>query len=906
MTPTRWQHIQDLVNATIDLPPAGRAAFLSDVCGSNAEMRQQIDNLLESYEQAGSFIERAVEAGAYEVFTNTSPAEGERIGAYQITGTIGHGGMGTVYCARRVDEQYRQDVAIKVIRGGIGQTPELLTRFRAERQILASLTHPNIARLLDGGITTSGLPYLVMEYIEGTTIESFAGNVALSIPLRLELFRQVCAAVQHAHQNLIVHRDIKPANVMVTQDGTPKLLDFGIAKLLRPDAMEQTLALTRPAERLMTPEYASPEQIRGEKITTAVDVYALGVLLYELLSGRRPFRAERPNSATLERLICESNPERPSTARRASNTVSSEKIASDLDNIVLKAMHKDPARRYASAAELSEDVRRYLQGFPVIARSDSWWYRTRKFVARNKIANAVAALFVLTTTVLSISLAIQVTRAQREAQTADKVSNFLVSLVETLRPDQTQGRGNSAKDILDRGAERIPAELAGQPLVEARLFNILGTTYRELGVLDRAASTLTQAHEISSRMHGPDSREAAESLLTLAEIASDKGEFENAEKLFQQVLRTYTRLDGPRSEKTIRAMNGIGEVRRMLGDLHGAEKLYREVIVICAETKGPGDWQTLSAKNDLAAVLANEGDYSGAEAVARENVAAEIDVLGANHPSVALTLNLLAYVLGRTARFAEAERALKQALDILQRVDGPEHPAISLNLSDMSGLARELGHYKEADKLGNEALSMSLKLTGGRSLGTAAVQGQLGLTMLAEKKFDQASELLQAALATRLALGNPDNPELGDNYDRVGLLNLAVNDLSAAHLNIQRGLEIREKFYGGKDENVAKSLIHMARVFAAEGNYKAAEQRYRRATEIANVKFPGGHTITADALLGLGTTLMSQGRIRDAELSLTQSLEIRRKLLPPEHPDVAESASVLAKCLKATRQPVQR
>ena len=513
-----------------------------------------------------------------------------------------------------------------------------------------------------------------------------------------------------------------------------------------------------------------------------------------------------------------------------------------------------------------------------------------------------AALFVITTTSLSISLAVQVTRARREAQTSDKVSNFLVSLFETFRPDQTQGRSYSAKDILDRGTERLPAELAGQPLVEARLFNILGTTYRELGVLDRAESTLTRAHEISSKLLGSDTREAAEPLLTLAEIASDKGEFEKAEKLYRQALHTYTRADGPRSEKAVRAMNGMGEVRRMLGDLQGAKKLYLEVIAISNETKGPKDWQTLSAKNDLAAVLANQGDYQAAETVARENLAAEIDVLGPNHPSVALTLNFLAYVLGRTAHFAEAEKTLKQAFGILQKADGLEHPAISLSLSDMSGLARELGHYEEAEKLGEEALAMSLKLTGGRSLGTAACQGQLGLTMLARRNFKRSRELLQAALATRFALGNPDNPELGDNYDRVGLLDLEVRDLAQAHLNILKGLEIRERFYGSKDENVARSLIHLARVLAAEGDQKGAEQRYRRATEIASAKFQEGHTITADGLLGLGTALMSQGRWTEAKTSLTKSLEIRRRLLPPEHPHIAESAAALAKCVRLTAQ----
>ena len=348
MTPMRWQQIQEIVNNALELTSNARAAFLDKACGTDTETRRQIENLVESYEQAGSFLERAVEAGACEVLAVPSPAKGERIGAYQITAVIGHGGMGSVYSARRADDQFRQNVAIKVLRGGIEQSQALLARFRAERQILARLAHANIARLLDGGITPAGLPYLVMEYIEGTTIDVFCEEAALPVSERVSLVREVCAAVQYAHQNLIVHRDIKPANIMVTQDGTPKLLDFGIAKLLRPDAMDQTVPLTRPADRLMTPEYASPEQFRGEPVTTATDVYALGVLLYELVSGTRPFRAENLTPATLERLICETVPERPSAAGANLAKGRAEKIGADLDNIILKALHKDPARRYAS------------------------------------------------------------------------------------------------------------------------------------------------------------------------------------------------------------------------------------------------------------------------------------------------------------------------------------------------------------------------------------------------------------------------------------------------------------------------------------------------------------------------------------------------------------------------------
>jgi serine/threonine protein kinase len=894
MTPTKWQHIQELVNSALDLPPEERAPFLEKTCGGDTEIRRQIDNLIESCEQTDNFLERAVEASASGVLGAPTPAEGERIGAYQITGMIGHGGMGAVYRARRVDDQFRQNVAIKVLRGGIGVSAELEARFRAERQILARLTHENIARLLDGGITSSGLPYLVMEYIEGASIDVFSEQNALGVAERVEMFRQVCTAVQYAHQNLIVHRDIKPANIMVTKDGTPKLLDFGIAKLLSADALDQTVPLTRPADRLMTPEYASPEQIRGEPVTTATDVYALGVLLYELISGRRPFRAENLTPATLERLICETVPERPSTAAASVGKARADKIAADLDNIVLKALHKDPARRYASAGELSEDLRRYLQGFPVLARTDSWWYRTTRFIARHRMASAAAALFAVTTTALSIGLALATRSAHQEAATANRISDFLVSLFAGFSPDRTQGRGANVRDILDRGAERIPAELAREPIEEARLLNILGTTYRELGVFDRADALLSQAQAIFTRVLGPDSREAAEAVLIRATIASDRGEFDRAGQFYQKVLTTFTKLDGPKSEKAIQATEGLGEVRRMLGDLDGAKQRYLEVIDLYTETKGPTNVRTLSAKNDLVAVLANQGDYAAAETLARENLAAEKAVLGPNHPSVPLTLNLLAYVLGRSARFAEAEATLREGLEILRKVYGGEHPAVALSLTDLSALARELGHYAEAKRLGEEALAMSIRLSGPRSLGTANSQGQLGLTELAMGNLPRARELLQAALATRAALGNPNNPDLGDNYDRAGLVDLAMKDLPAAHRNIARGLQIRQNVYGADNENVVRSMNHMARVFADEGSYAPAEKLYRQSIAIGDAKFKDGHTITADALLGLGAVLIAEKRPEEAKAPLTRAVEMRRKLLPAEHPANAEAAAALA------------
>ncbi|HEX3875830.1 MAG TPA: serine/threonine-protein kinase [Bryobacteraceae bacterium] len=901
MTPTRWQHIQEVVNEALEYPSEARATFLDRTCGTDPDLLGQVRGLIESYERADSFLERAAGAGASDVLRPQPPAEGERIGPYEIGGIIGAGGMGAVYRARRVDDQFRQTVAIKVLRGGVANADELEARFRAERQILARLTHPNIARLLDGGITRTGLPYLVMEYIEGASIDAFIRQSACDINACIDLFRQVCSAVQYAHQNLIVHRDIKPANIMVTEDGIPKLLDFGIAKLLSPDPISDGIPLTRPAERLMTPEYASPEQVRGEPVTTATDVYALGVLLYELLSGQRPFRAADLTPTALERMICETTPERPSVTAVASAEPRGENIGADLDNIVLKALHKDPARRYVSAGELSEDLRRYQQGFPVLARADSWCYRTSRFVSRHRFGTAAAMIFAVTVTALTAGLALETRRERLEAATAGRISDFMVSLFQDFSPEANRGRTAGLRDILERGAERIPTELSAQPLVEARLYKILGTTYQQFGEFSRAESLLNHALTIYSRTFSPRSREAAECLLSLAAIASDRGNFTRSGELYQKALATFTALDGTKSEKAAQAIEGLGEVRRMLGDLDGAKQRYLEAIALYTELDGPTHLRTLSAKNDLVAVVANQGDYSAAESLARENVGNEKAALGAGSPDVAFTLNLLAYVLGRTARFAEATADLREALEIQRKVYGAEHPAIALNLADLSALERELGHYAESEQLAAQSLAMSVKLSGPRSLGTANCQGQLGLTELALGNHRRAHELLQAALETRAALGNPNNPDLAENYDRLGMADLAMRNLSAAHRNIARGMEIRQTVYGPKNENVVRSLNHMARVLAAEKNYEAAAERYREAIAISDETFQAGHVITADALFGLGSVLISEGRPADARLPLSRALAIRRKLLPAVHPAIAEAAAALVQCSVASR-----
>src|SRR5581483_2152350 len=419
MNPERHQQITDLLAEALELEPGKRPAFLESACAADPQLRREVESLIASFEQSPSFIETPAFAGSPGLIDGSpiedgEPMEGRRIGQYQIVREIGHGGMGAVYLAERAEE-YREKVALKIVKRGM-DTDFVLRRFRHERQILASLHHPNIAHLLDGGSTEDGLPYFVMEYIEGEPIDQYCDHHNLPVIERLKLFRTVCAAVYYAHQNLVIHRDIKPGNILITADGTPKLLDFGIAKILNPE-ISQTVEKTATMMRLMTPEYASPEQVRGEPVTTASDVYSLGVVLYELLTGHKPYRIASILPSDIERVICEQEPTRPSTAisrveermtydgesvRVTPEAVSrtregqpeklQRRLRGDLDNIVLMALRKEPGRRYASVEHFSEDVRRHLEGLPVTARRDTMGYRAGKFVRRHKAGVAAAAL----------------------------------------------------------------------------------------------------------------------------------------------------------------------------------------------------------------------------------------------------------------------------------------------------------------------------------------------------------------------------------------------------------------------------------------------------------------------------------------------------------------------------------
>lgn len=501
MEPARWQRIKALVAAALELPPATRAAHVERECGDDTALHTEVMSLLAASDEADDFLETPAAAQLGDVLEEPKTLSwiGRRVGAYEIVAEIGQGGMGEVYRAVRADDQFHKQVAIKLIRRG-HDTAYFVARFKAERQILATLDHANIARLLDGGVTDEGLPYFVMELIEGKPIDEYCAEHRLSVRERLELFRTACAAVHFAHQRLVIHRDLKPGNILVTPGGEVKLLDFGIAKLIDDGPVSAAPARTATEFRALTPEYASPEQIRQEPVTTASDVYSLGVMLFELLAGRSPYRKTSTLPHDIARQICEFEPERPSTAVRRTESATgdipsplpietrrlSRQLRGDLDNMVLMALRKEPQRRYTSAEQFAEDIRRHLAGLPVIARPDTWTYRSGKFLRRHAVG-VVAALAVVASLVAGILLAerearianTERVRAERHFEEVRKLANaFLFEVHDAIQnlPGSTE-----ARQLLVKNALQYLNALATESGGDATLQRELATAYEKVG-----------------------------------------------------------------------------------------------------------------------------------------------------------------------------------------------------------------------------------------------------------------------------------------------------------------------------------------------------------------------------------------------------------------------------------------
>ncbi|MEM8933758.1 MAG: serine/threonine-protein kinase, partial [Acidobacteriota bacterium] len=554
----RFRRLDELFEHVSALPADQQAARLDAECADDPALRAEVAALLDVDDSAETLLGGVIEAGLG--WLSDGPPPPERLGPYRVVEEIGRGGLGTVYLAERDDAEFQMQVAIKVVRPEV-RTPELEHRLLRERQILAGLEHPNIAHILDGGTTEDGAPFLVMERIEGEPITSHCRRHGLSIRDQLELFRAVCDAVHYAHRNLVLHRDLKPSNILVTDGGVPKLLDFGIAKVLHGDTpavfATDTPTLTRPGTRLLTPEYASPEQVLGRPLTTASDVYSLGVLLFELLTGERPYRIDDPRPSEIERVVCGVEPERPRDVlwRRDERPLWGE----DLDTIVAMALRKEPERRYASVEQLAEDLRRYSGDLPVLARRDSLGYRTTKFFRRHRVPVVAAALVLTTLLTAVVVTTFQARVAEHESERAEMVADFLVDLFEISDPSRSRGATVTAREVLDQGARRLGWQLRDRPLLRTTLMTTIGRVYRQLGLLDASDELLTEALDVRRRDLPEGAPDVVIGLRELGLLRWEQGALDESEALLREALSIERRHrgDSPSSSEILQDLAAL-------------------------------------------------------------------------------------------------------------------------------------------------------------------------------------------------------------------------------------------------------------------------------------------------------------------------------------------------------------
>ncbi|MEP7010862.1 MAG: serine/threonine-protein kinase [Acidobacteriota bacterium] len=763
-----WPRVGAAWRTVIAAAPGERESVLDVACGEDAALRARVEELIAADPDSERVIVEAVAAGARLLASGA--ANGRQIGPYRLERELGRGGTSTVYLARSEGGP----VALKLLDRDRLDGRSVVAQFEAERRALSALDHPDIARLLDVGLAEDGRPYVALEWIDGLPIDAWCNARGLDLADRVRLFRRVCAAVHAAHQRLVVHRDLKPGNVLVTPEGAPKLLDFGLAKLLG-DSEGLPADPTATALRALTPAYASPEQVRGEPVSTATDVYSLGVLLFELATGRRPIRTEGLAPAEVERAICEQPP-----------SFTAVRLPADLENILRMVLRKEPERRYGSVAQLDEDLGRFLAGRPVVARPDTWAYRTTKFVRRHRWAVAAASVFLALIVAFAVSLALQSRRLARERDRAERTAGFLIDLFEIADPSESRGASVTAREMLDRGAVRLRTELADEPEVRASLQETIGRVYQNLGLFSGAEPLLVESLATRRRLFPGDHPEVASSLNRLAVVQALSGDYARAEPLFREALAMRERLFAEDDPLVVASLNNLALLLHDRGDYAAAEPLYRRALRLDRDHPDPD----CAAAVNLGLLLIDRGDYVTAESLVRPALATIRNHDGELHPEVARTFGFLGLALEGQGRWAEAEQSFRRAMEIDQTVQQGNHPDLARDLHLLGALLLEQGNLQAAGP-----------------------------------PLDRAAEI-------RERLFPPNHPELAATWERQGRLALArggANDLVQAEERLNRALAAFRATFPAGHPSTAEALVPLAELRLKQGRCAEAREFAREA-----------------------------------------------------------------------------
>lgn len=764
MATDRWTKVKSIYAEASELPQLARSRFLDSACDGDPTLRAEVETLLRASDESVDFLTPPTRTNADGVDSGLERAPHSRVGAYRIIRRLGAGGMGTVYLAERDDGQVRTQAAVKIVKRGM-DTEQILLRFANERQALAELHHPNIASFLDAGVTDDGLPYIIMEYVDGERIDRHCAAKRLDVRERLGLFAQVCESVSHAHRNMLIHRDLKPSNILITESGEPKLLDFGLAKVLTPGAHDATRSLTTTEQRFLTPDYASPEQILGEHMNTTSDVYSLGVLLYTLLTGRPPHRFRDKPTREIERTLRESTPQAPSAmvssmgAER--NTPDADRFADflegfpvsegsperlfrilrgDLDNILLKAIHTDPARRYPSVDQFRADIARYLDGLPVLARKDTIAYRAGKFIRRNRnmvaAAALVAALLIAGGATIAWQAKLAADARERETKAQLKENALQATLLSILyTADPGAGEPVGAIDTLfDRFRARIDHGLSPEPEVDSKLFEQFGRIYYTHGRYREAARILRRAVGVRQTIPGAaNSPDMASSLHLLGAVLVDAGEYEEAENALRASLAIRLRLFGEHDNRVAGVLDNLTELLARQGRYEEGRAMFKRAEAIYSRTLEFYDLHLLEQSIKIANIMFERGDLDAAQALHDATLAEARDKLGADDEFLIGLMLLEAKIRRGQGRLEESRALHKDLLALIKRVH--QHRELPI-VADARASAAEtlalLGERERAIELYDQALAMQRLIHGANHPITARTAGKLEAVLRAE------------------------------------------------------------------------------------------------------------------------------------------------------------------------------
>lgn len=838
MDAARWERVQALFHEVADLTEPAQRVLLEAECREDTALMVEVLGLLEEDARGDSILDRDAADAAGQVLDAAIPPAflNQDFGPYRISNVLGQGGMGVVYLAERKD--LGSVAAIKILRDA-WLSPERRERFASEQRTLAQLNHPAIARLYDASTLPDGTPWFVMEYVEGVPLTTFCEEHASSIPERLRLFRAVCEAVEHAHRHLIVHRDLKPSNILVTPDGSVKLLDFGIAKQL--DSLDGPVDQTKTGLRMMTPAYAAPEQILGEPIGMHTDIYTLGVVLYELLTGRLPFDLSNRTPGEVEASIVAQQPVRPSAA--AKEQAVSRRAWADLDVLCLTAMRKEPERRYRTVEALIRDIDHYLDGEPLDARPDTFGYRLSKYVRRNwrPVSAAGAAFLVVVSLVVfyTVRLATARNAAVAEAARTQRIQHFMLSLFQG--GDEAVGPADSLRvvTLLDQGVQEARS-LDGEPAVQAELYETLGSLYQKLGKLDRADSLLRTALDQRRSIFGPDDAAVGASLVALGRLRVDQAQYQEAERLVREGLELSKRHLRPDHPAIASATVALGQVLEESGQYDdGINVLEQAVRLRTAATGSPTPELAASMRE-----LANTHFYAG-------------------HLAVADSLNRLVLAMTR-------------------KLNGERHPLVAEDLINLGAVQHQRGNYKEAERYYRQALVITQAFYGPSHYKTAAGLTVLGRTLRFQPQGnDEAARLFHQALAIRERVFGNVHPQVASTLNELAGIALARSRFDEAEALAKRVVAIYRTAYGGKHAFIGVGVSNLASVYVAQQQYARAEPLYREAIEIFTESQGAEYLNTGIARIKLGRTLLRQRRYAEAVRETLAGYQILTKQTDP-------------------------